>query len=428
MKESPYPLEQSLGLQYYSTNNTGIGGTMRQCPQDFKVDEIPIEFSSEGPYLIVKLQKTSWEHQHAIREISKRLSISSKRIGWAGTKDRNSVSTQYISLYHITEQKLSKVSIKDINLEYITNHQFALKLGDLIGNKFEIYIRNCSEKENKLEDQTSKITDDIRNFGIPNYYGIQRFGSLKPITHLVGKFILLKDYESAVNLYIGEAFPYESDTIKRIRTDFVQSGNTKQALYDLPTYLSYERIMLDVLSRYPDNYGLALQTLPPKLLSMFVAAYQSWLFNMALSSRFRSGISLNDIVEGDNLLFLNGRADHVTTKNIPTALQHMKRGRCDVGAWIPGSTSIASSQLGQLEQTMNSLMDSDNISTQSFKDASEFVKTKFEGTYRKIRLNVDISYKIINNNDVFLSFTLPPGHYATTVCREYMQEKPELMV
>ena len=166
MKPSTQPLEQSLGMQYYATDTQGIGGILRSTPQDFIVEELPVKFTGTGPYLIAKLTKTSWEHQHAMREIAKRLAISPKRIGWGGTKDRNAVTTQYISLYDVTENDLAKLSLKDIILEPVTHHQFNLGLGNLEGNKFTITLRNCGEED--LNSRTAAITEDILTSGIPN--------------------------------------------------------------------------------------------------------------------------------------------------------------------------------------------------------------------------------------------------------------------
>lgn len=423
MKPSTYPLEQSLGMNYYATDTQGIGGILRSTPQDFIVEELPVKFTGTGPYLIAKLTQTSWEHQHAMREIAKRLAISPKRLGWGGTKDRNAVTTQYISLYDVTEDDLAKVSLKDIVLEPVTHHQFNLGLGNLEGNRFAITLRNCDSEG--LAERTAAITADILTSGIPNYYGIQRFGALKPVTHRVGLHILRGEYEEAVKLYVGDAFPHESDEVKAARTAFAKTGDTKAALHDLPAKLSYERIMLDSLAKHPGEYGCALQAMPPKLLSMFVSAYQSWLFNMALSARCVAGVPLGDANVGEHLIFTNDRIDTVTEKNLPIARQHMKRGRCAVAAWMPGATLPVTP--GPLEEEMFALMEKDGISMQSFANASAFTGTNFDGAHRKIVLRTEVSSEIAGT-DVTLRFVLPPGHYATTVCREYMQGSPEQMV
>src|SRR5512137_1142390 len=136
MKPSTYPLERELGMRYYASDAEGIGGRLRAAPEDFLVEEIPPEGKggTTGPYLICTLEKTNWELQHAVKEIAKRLGISHRRIGWAGTKDRNAITTQWISLYNVTPEQAAAIYLKDITLEPLTRSNEGLSLGDLQGN------------------------------------------------------------------------------------------------------------------------------------------------------------------------------------------------------------------------------------------------------------------------------------------------------
>src|SRR4030043_964327 len=130
MKQSTFPLELLLGMKYYASDAAGIGGKLRAFPSDFIVDEIslPEKGGSGGPFLICTLTKTNWERAHAIKEIAKRLGISHRRIGWAGTKDRNAVTRQLISLYHVTPDQVSGIRLKDITLEPVGQSNEALSL------------------------------------------------------------------------------------------------------------------------------------------------------------------------------------------------------------------------------------------------------------------------------------------------------------
>ncbi|HJJ46994.1 MAG TPA: tRNA pseudouridine(13) synthase TruD [Methanocorpusculum sp.] len=422
MHASPYPIEQKLGIGYYAATTEGIGGRLRTTPEDFIVEEMPISFTNQGPYTICRLTKKSWEHHHAVRAIANRLHISANRIGWAGTKDRNAVATQYISIYDMPKDKIEALSIKDMKIVPVATHQFALGLGNLEGNRFKLTIRECSEDH--LAKKTMEITGSVKE-GVPNYFGIQRFGAMKPVTHRMGYHILRREYEEAVDLYIGDSFPYEKESIKNARADFRETHNVKEALHALPAHLTYERILLDTLMKNPEDYGTALQTLPPKLLSMFVSSYQSWLFNMAVTARCREDIPLSEPQIGEHLVFSNGRIDQVTEKNLLTAKQHLKRNRCFVVGWMPGKFMPVAA--GPLEHEMLALMEEDEISTESFAHAEDFVKTRYDGFHRRISLSADV-VSDVSSTDVTLSFTLPLGHYATTVAREYMQIDPASMV
>ncbi len=311
MKQSTYPLELLLGMKYYASDAEGIGGKLRSVAEDFIVEEIPLpeKGGTKGPYLICRLTKTNWELQHAIKEIAKRLGISHRRIGWAGTKDRNAITQQMISLYKVTAEQVSEIRLKDIILEPVGQVNEALSLGDLLGNRFTIIIRDSLPHD--LEARVRATNETVWQ-GIPNYFGLQRFGATRPVTHLVGEWILRGDFEQAVMTYIGKEFPGEPEHVRAVRSAFFKTRDIQAALHDLPPQMSFERAMLHYLYTTRTIIPGRFLELPPKLLSMFVSAFQSYLFNCALSQRFDEGHTLTEPLVGDRLIFANGRTDTVT--------------------------------------------------------------------------------------------------------------------
>jgi tRNA pseudouridine13 synthase len=424
MRPSTYPLEHLLGMNYYASDTEGIGGKLRVAPKDFLVEEIPLikKGGTSGPFLICRLTKTNWELGHAIKEIAKRLGISHRRIGWAGTKDRNAITRQWISIYNVTAEQVAGIHLADIMLEPLGQANEALSLGDLLGNNFEIVIRDAEPAS--LEHRVNEISTTVSE-GIPNYFGLQRFGATRPVTHLVGEWILKGDYEQAVMTYVGLAFDGEAEHVREIRTAFSETRDIKAALSDLPPQMSYERAMLHYLYSHPTDYGGALLELPPKLLSMFVSAFQSYLFNCALSRRFDDGGTLSGPLVGDQLLFANGRTDSVTNSNKHAVSLHLARGRCTIALFMPGKTLVASKSDG--DNAIAEILTSHGITSEDFARASAFVHTRFDGAFRPIALKTEIGVTI-DNTAVRLKFSLPPGHYATTVCREFMQADPVRMI
>ena len=79
------------------------------------------------------------------------------------------------------------------------------------------------------------------------------------------------------------------------------------------------------------------------------------------------------------------------------------------------------------EYSVQSLLAESGITAQDFERASAFVRAQFDGAWRPIALRADIGSSV-TLNDVLLKFSLPPGHYATTVCREYMKADPVQMI
>jgi tRNA pseudouridine13 synthase len=422
MKESTYPLERELGMNYYASDTPGIGGRLRTTAEDFIVDEVSCITGPEGPYLICRLTKKDWELQHLVKELSKRLGISHRRIGFAGTKDRHAVTSQLISIYNGDPEQVRNLQIKDVTIEVIRTTNTQLSLGALSANQFCVTIRDA-DSEN-LEEEVATVTESCRT-AIPNYFGVQRFGVIRPLTHRVGEFILREDYEKAVCCYVGDAFPGEPDEVKSARRSFLERRDPVAALKELPVVLSYERSMLHHLATVEGDYRGAFYMLPPKLLSMFVSAFQSYLFNRTLSMRISDGRTLTDPVPGDRLIFENGREDRVSAATAGIAARHISRGRCRIAIFMPGSQELVPA--GPDDRAMDSLMRTYGITPKHFQSASRYVKTKFDGALRPISLSTDISSEI-SGNDVKLSFSLPPGHYATTVCREYMKADPLMMI
>jgi tRNA pseudouridine13 synthase len=236
--------------------------------------------------------------------------------------------------------------------------------------------------------------------------------------------ILRNDYERAVMTYIGQSFPDEPEENRATRTIFSETRDAREALHRLPVTMSYERSMLHHLINQPRDYKGALKVLPPKLLSMFVSAFQSWLFNCALSMRFDQGTAIDEPVPGDLLIFENGREDRVTVQNQGIAAQHIKRGRCIIAIFMPGSLTATHGHSGS---AIEHLLEEQGIGPDNFGKAQEFVHSRFNGALRPISLMTHVEAQQAEDH-VRLKFTLPPGHYATTVCREYMKTDPLRMI
>jgi len=423
MRGSPYPLEQSLGISWYATGTEGIGGHLREEAEDFIVEEVPAgPWKDTGPYLIIRLTKRNWEQQRLVKEMARALGISHRRISWAGTKDRRAVTSQYISIHGLEPDTVERITLPDLRLEVAGRSDRPITLGGLEGNRFTIRIRDCDPSG--LAGRVDEVARAAGS-GFPNYVGIQRFGVLRPVTHLVGEKILRNDLEGAVLTYLGATFPSEPAGVREAREGFLEDRDVKEALRRFPVQLTFERAMLHHLDGNPGDYPGALKALPPRLLSMFVSAFQSFLFNTLLSRRCGQGIPLGEPALGDRLLFPGGREDRVTTGNLSAAALQVRRKRAHIGLFVPGSGLPADP--GRDEDPAGPLIRELGISSENFTFASKFVSAAYSGVTRPVALTTDITSRL-EGNDVLLEFFLGPGQYATTVCREFMKADPVQMI
>jgi tRNA pseudouridine13 synthase len=152
----------------------GVGGTIKRQPEDFEVEEIPAyEPCGQGEHLFLWIEKRGLGAQYFVRQVAQRLGISREEVGAAGLKDRHAVTRQYVSVPVHAESNLAKLDGDGIRLLRVSRHTNKLKPGHLRGNRFRIVIRGADAGQSAaLEAALGRI----REHGLPNYYGPQRFG------------------------------------------------------------------------------------------------------------------------------------------------------------------------------------------------------------------------------------------------------------
>jgi len=155
--------------------------------QNFIVNEIPLyEWSGEGEHLIVKVRKKDMDTWQMIEVIASHLKISKKEIGYAGLKDKDSMSMQYISIFAKYESALKVFSHSKVKILSTTRHNNKLKIGHLKGNHFKVKLKKVlGIHKDKLDSSLNWISKN----GVPNYFGTQRFGTTKD-NYLEGKDII----------------------------------------------------------------------------------------------------------------------------------------------------------------------------------------------------------------------------------------------
>ena len=204
--------EKIIGIDTFFTPFEGTGGKLRLVPEDFIVKEVsnyPPE-KENGKFTIADVTVTNWETNLLVRDISNWLHISRQRIGFAGTKDKRAKTTRLMSFYKIPIDELSNIKIKNVSIENIYRSDRPVKVGNLVGNKFDIIVRRIA-KDSKAENLQNVISFINQNDGFPNFYGVQRFGIIRPITHVVGKNIVNGDFEKAVMSYIANPIKGEDE-------------------------------------------------------------------------------------------------------------------------------------------------------------------------------------------------------------------------
>ncbi|MBR8462740.1 tRNA pseudouridine(13) synthase TruD [Campylobacter sp. faydin G-105] len=358
----------------YALTHTPINAYFSKNSDDFVVREIPLyEFSGEGEHLIVEIVKKDMTTQEALRALADFSGVKLREFGYAGLKDKQGMTTQFISLPRKFEANLSNFNHEKMKILNVTAHNNKLRIGHLKGNSFFIRLKKVLPSEAiKLSNAIKKL-DEI---GYANYFGYQRFGKFG---------------------------------------DNAQSG--------------FELLQKGTLN------GKRLNN--PRMSEFLISAYQSDLFNRWLSkrveiSRFMQDFSVKELSEIYKFFSLDEIKSLKTQKQFyklisGEVLGHYPHGKCflcediDVELARFNARDITSCGLIVGAKAYKSIGTAKLIEDEIFSQAREFedkmnCSRRFAWCYLE-----SVKYKYIPENAHFtMEFTLQKGSYATVVLEEIL--------
>jgi len=422
-------MERDLGIEGYLTTTPGVGGTLKAIADDFVVEEVsaPPPPQADGRFTIARLRVREWETNRLVRQLARGLHISRRRIGYAGTKDKRAVTAQLFSFEGVEPEAIASLRLKDVEVLETFRASRPLEIGDLVGNRFSIVVRDLRVEGGKAGDVVADTTRQlVAAGGFPNFFGVQRFGSIRPITHLVGRHIVRGEFREAVETYVANPIEGEDPESFEVRAALEESGDVKEALHDYPRNYTFEKAILNHLAVHPDDYVGALRVLPLNLLIMFVHAYQSYLYNRILSERMRRGLPIREPVVGDLVLPADRRGlpDRERTIDVTADNRERVAARCHEGkAWVSGvlygsESAFADGEMGEIERAA---IASEGVRPEDF-IIPDLPRISSRGTRREILAPLRDLRASVAGPDLTVTVELTRGAYATCLLREYMKD------
>lgn len=400
-------------LPYLTADLPGIGGTIKQRVEDFRVEEIPLyEASGEGTHVYFRVEKRGIPTPVAVERIARYMGVRPADIGVAGLKDAQAVTVQTLSLEHADARRLAAYQDRQMRVLSVARHGNKLRPGHLAGNRFTIRIRGVGERQ---LPSARAILDVLQRRGVPNYFGEQRFGR-RDDTAALGEAIVRGDLDEFVRLFLGR--PKDSDPPDcRAARDAFEVGALDRALACWPRHYTDQRKALAAYKKKRDPRH-ALQAVDKRMRRLFVSAFQSAVFNDVLARRVET---IDTVLPGDwaqktdtGGVFLV--EDAAAEQPRAAAFQISPTGP------LPGyRLRLAEGEPGRLERE---IIDARGVDLERLEHLGSL---KVQGARRPLRFPLHQADLVAGKDDagpyLELTFTAPSGCYATVAVEELCKNR-----
>ncbi|HOT91811.1 MAG TPA: tRNA pseudouridine(13) synthase TruD [Anaerolineae bacterium] len=256
---------------------------IKHIPEDFQVEELIHLPGERGAYAYYRVEKRDISTLEVRDILAARLKLTPSMVTFPALKDAGAIAVQYAS---VRKRGAEQIRDKGFIAQRVGWGPRALQPKDVLGNRFTIVVRDLSEQD------ALTLTDTLRRLeteGLPNYFDEQRFGSLTA-KGFIGKAILMRDAEQVVHFYLEEPMLGDPADVREFKA-LVKShwGQWGFLLHQAPRP-SNLRSVITYLKDHPHDYGKAVNLIQDRLLSIYLAAYQSWVWNHIAARCFERAV------------------------------------------------------------------------------------------------------------------------------------------
>ena len=403
-------LDHEVGIGWYSTNGAPCTGRARSFPEDFRVEErlVNLETSKEdlpGYLPLYRVEKRSVDTMHMSRALASALK---SRVSYAGLKDKRACAVQYVTPTSSRAARPPEVTGQGYSATLVGFVRRPLSRSVLAGNRFVITLRGCCPD---IEARIEEAINLGRSRLVPNFYGLQRFGTSGAGSHRIGRSLVKGDFEGAVRSLLESP----ADPVDRPSAEAFGRGDYEEGARLLARGRDVERLAARELAQHPGQWTKALRAIPVSLRRLYVHAYQSLIFNRTLCRALEAGEDISRYVPGDNwaatseggLVTLAPRG----VKDVPT------------GEAVP-LVQVVGYAFRNYGSRFDSIIE-DELKNEGVTPGQFYLKdmqeVSSEGAFRRPHIALqDPSWRVEDGN-AKLEFTLGKGQYATILLREIVK-------
>jgi len=407
--------ERAVGIEFYASGGAPCSGRAKSSADDFRVEErlTDVRFAEEGrpdSFPLYRVQKRSIDTLHMAKDLAGELRCN---VSYGGLKDKRAVAVQYVTPTSRRSLHPVRVAKENYTAELVGYVAEPMSRARVAGNSFAVVLRDCCKDIGARVEEAARLAERRK---VPNYYGLQRFGTSGAGTHLIGKAIVKQEFEEAVRLLLGAPFPRVSEAGRAAR-EAMLTERYDEGIRFMPAGRDVEKLVAMELIQHPREWVRALRRVPIKLRRLYVQAFQSYVFNRTLSRSIAEGEDISRMEPGDN--WAEESPDGLLT-SAPRGVRDIPTGRAVPMVQVVG---YAFRDYGsRFDRRIVAVLESEEVDPGSFY-VKEMQEVSAEGGFRRPHLAVrDVSWKI-DGQTATVKFTLGKGQYATVLIREILKPR-----
>jgi tRNA pseudouridine13 synthase len=382
-------------------------------PEDFVVEErVRLRLLPAGDFAIYRVRKRGVTTLGVQAQMARALGVPQANVVFPALKDKEAVAVQHVAVRATGPERLTG---KGFEARFLGHSSRPLSPGDISANRFTLVLRDLSAGEVAcIQERAAQVARS----GLPNYFDEQRFGSLAPGEDHIAKRILQRDAEGALRAYLTQPFVGDPAPVRKFKTFAAAHWGDWNALFEAAPRPSNFRSVLTYLRDHPTgdpeeravHDRKALNLITRRLLSVYLSAYQSLLWNRVVGRYL-------EVVIGDV-----SRGIEIAGTRLP--LYDELPPQLDRGLAIPLPNHRASYADPNLAAVVVQVLAEEGLALDDLK--ARILKRAYlpKGKRALLLFPEETSCSSPEDDDLFpkrqkmvVSFTLPRGSYATLVLK-----------
>lgn len=261
----------------------------KQTPDDFRVEELTDVQPGDGPFALYRLDKRDWTTPDALVAVRRRWKINRRRLSFGGLKDRHAHTTQHFTIFRGPARKLTH---QGFSVAYLGQTDAPFTSDCIVANRFDLVLRGLTPDEMTA---AKAALAEVKDFGMPNYFDDQRFGSVTKGSPFFARHLVLGQFEEALRLALTAPYEHDRGPQKKEKA-ILRAGWGDWSACLLRLRPGDARRVVQHLADHPEDFAGAIERLRPELRTLYLSAYQSHLWNRMLAAWLRAHLSGDELI------------------------------------------------------------------------------------------------------------------------------------